>query len=110
MTNGTDLRIDLEAALGRGEIETAEGAGKTPVLRGWRGYVLRPGGYREGAGEHHGPDIATEPAHHAFPMGLAVAPDGRGPRPVMTGRLILSGNGSGRSSLPRMGRITRKCR
>ena len=52
----------------------------------------------------------SNPAHHAFSIGLAVAPEGTGPPPPITGRLMLSGSGSGRSTLPRIGRITRKCK
>ena len=111
MTDRADLGIDLEAALRRGEVEVAERTVEAPMLcRRCRCLLLGGGRCGHRTSHERCRQELTQRAHHAFSIGLAVAPEGIGPPPPMTGRLMLSGSGSGRSSLPRIGRITRKCR
>ena len=112
MTDGAHLGVNLEAALCCGKIEGAERAVETPALRrrGWRLGLLREGRSSQASGQQNGRRHMMEHAHHAFSIGLAVAPDGIGPPPPRTGRLMLSGNGKGRSNFPSTGRITRKWR
>ncbi len=112
MARRAHLVIDLEAALGGRTVKGAKRAGEAPgLLRQGRMVPLgtgRSGG--KAADECRGGGGERNPAHHAFSIGLAAAPEGNGPPPRRTGLLMLSGRGSGRSSLPSTGRITRKCR
>src|SRR5262249_52208735 len=97
--------------LRRGAIVGAEGTGERPFLVRERGHrlLLREGGRGDERGERRQDEAG---AHHCFSIGRAGAPPGSGPPPPRpsTGLLTLSGSGNGRSILPRIGRITRKCR
>jgi len=98
MAVGTNLRIDLEASLQGGEIKRAEGALEAPILMRHRVFLCHRTGKRQAgeenprgnrASDRHAGKQGTQRAHQAFSIGLAVAPDGRGPppppRPPITG-------------------------
>ena len=96
MAGGADFLIDIQATLRAGDIDGAEDAVKAPFLVRQDDMLFRR---NDGTGKTDGECGAgqeqTKSAHHAFP-------------PPRTDLLMLSGNGKGRSSLPRTGRITRK--
>ena len=109
---GADLGIDLEPPLRRREVEGAERPAEAPMLLGRRLGLLRPRRAERGAAEQQPRgESQTQRAHQCFSIGFAAAPEGNGPPPApITGRLMLSGKGSGLSSTPSTGSSTRKCR
>ena len=115
MAGRAHVPIDLKTALGRSAIEGAERPVEAPVLVGIGDHLVSGESrrHRQRATEQRTTEEkgrkGGKAAHHAFSIGFATAPPGSGP-PPSTGRLMLSGSGSGRSSLPSTGRITRKCR
>src|SRR5947209_4132344 len=107
MAVGANVGINLKATLGGRQIEGPKEFLKAPAHIRQRSLILRLyRGNGQECAETSGHD-ESQLAHHAFSIGLAGAPPGTGPppRPPKTGRLMLSGSGDVRSSLPSNGRI-----
>ena len=98
MAAGTDLAVDLQAALQGAPVELAEDAGERPVALGQLLALGRQRGARLEAEEQGGGNADRELPHGAFSIGLADAPALAAPPTLSTGSPIETGSGSGRSS------------